>query len=106
MDLDGQVRDIERREHGIAVVADLARMRGNDRDDAAAPARPELPDVEVGDPNVVDRLEALPDDLLVARRRYDIEQLPARLTAQTDRPPGDHATADQTHQRVEVPHAC
>ena len=65
VDLDRQVRDVERGEHGIAIDVDLARVRGHDRDDAAAAARPELPDVQVGDADVVDRLELLANDLLV-----------------------------------------
>ena len=79
MDLDRQVRDVERGQHRIAVLGHLARMRGHHRDDAATPARPELPDMEVGDADIVDGLEALADDLFVTRRRHDIEELAACL---------------------------
>src|SRR5438552_3297705 len=100
VDLDRQVRDVERRQHRVAIRADLARLRGHDRHDAATPARTELPDMEVGDANVVDRLEPLANDLLVARRRHDIEQLPTRLSAKTDGPPGNNTSTDQSHQRI------
>jgi hypothetical protein len=43
VDLDREVRDRQRSEHCLTIELELARGRGDDRNDAAASTGPELP---------------------------------------------------------------
>jgi hypothetical protein len=99
--LECQVRERHRGQDLLAIELRFAGRVGEERDDAAAAAGAEIPDVEVGDVHVVVRLEAGADGALGLGRGAHVEQLPGGPGAEPPRPLDDDGGADDAHDRIE-----
>src|SRR5438445_9113862 len=98
MYLDRDVGKVDDSARLLAVEIGVARHRRYQRNDAASPPRCHLPEVQIGDANVIDAFELGSKPIFVFFGRTRVEKLSCRTAAEAPRPIQDDEPTDDAHQ--------